>query len=412
MAIRLFFHIYRRSEYLFMAAKKIVVAGEIYSANLADQIIFQCLKHIFLQLNPSLEIIPMDLSGRTAPESVSGRADLVHMASGYPPLRKTLMLKTVNSLYQFNKNYAKRFAAWESALQQADQLVIGGGALLVDNFYGFPMKLQGLSNAAHERQLPFYISACGVGKRWSVAAHRLFGNILKETVSITVPDSLSQQRLQTYLPEVQSHVTFNPSILVSDIYKKNTQPPYDPILIGLGIINLNEANFYQRREEMLSPQKWMQLWLNLLVALDHTHVAVEIFTSGSPADEQFSHELLLRAQKLGLSRVWLAVPSLDPQSFVSRVQTYQCVIAARLHPCIIANSFLIPSIGLDWNGNERAYYQDMQRPELCFDLFNYNANDVAETCVDLLSHPDQHEIELEKYRQKAFETVWRVLGTA
>jgi len=49
--------------------KKIVIAGEIYSTNLGDRLIYDNLAYLFHKSDPSIQLEAIDISGRLADQS-------------------------------------------------------------------------------------------------------------------------------------------------------------------------------------------------------------------------------------------------------------------------------------------------------------------------------------------------------
>ena len=151
-----------------MTVKKLVIAAEVFSKNTGDQVIYQCLRHMFLQLSPSLTVKPLDISGR----SPDMRMDYMVQFGGLPSrlgyLAAHIMGSLVNySLYRIYKNYPKHLNAWRPVLHNVDRVLIGGGQLFMDNRLDFPIKLFSLSRELTSRKIPYYIGACGVGEHWS-----------------------------------------------------------------------------------------------------------------------------------------------------------------------------------------------------------------------------------------------------
>ena len=150
--------------------KRIAIAGEIYSSNVGDQAIHACLVYLLKKADPSIEIIPLDISGRTGraastvPIRPNQRIALLQSQPGLQPFFPALNL--VYDLIQRRR----RTAVWKPVLSIANLLVIGGGQLLMDNSLGFPLKLASLTKGTRSLKVPYTITACGVGKSWSPAA--------------------------------------------------------------------------------------------------------------------------------------------------------------------------------------------------------------------------------------------------
>jgi hypothetical protein len=52
-----------------MTGKCLVIAGEVFSPNLGDGIIFETMRDLYQQVDASVKVIPLDISGRHAWET-------------------------------------------------------------------------------------------------------------------------------------------------------------------------------------------------------------------------------------------------------------------------------------------------------------------------------------------------------
>lgn len=388
--------------------KQAVVAGEVFSANVGDQAIHQCLIYLLKQLNPALQTVSLDLSGRSGMAARSGGPSLKQTLSlwqGLPGF--SALFRQLNRLYQHWQTGSIRSRGWDLILKSADLLVMGGGQILMDDGLGFPLKLSGLARQAQVQQVGYHLTACGVGSVWSAAACSLFGGVLESARSISLRDSASQERLSRYLPQVSSRVTFDPAIWAARVYTFSQRTP-TPRRVGLGVINRQEANLPLAPEERFSPSRWMELWLNLLAELADRGLPVELFTTGSLADDTFARSLHTAAAARGLAQVSLAPRPTCPQELLAALPGYGSVIAARLHASILPNACGISTLGLSWDAKVRDYYTDTGRAELCFDLARLRPADAAQACVRLLGQPFP-AAELERSKEAAFENARLIL---
>jgi polysaccharide pyruvyl transferase WcaK-like protein len=388
--------------------KRIAIAGEIYSANVGDQAIHACLAYLLKKVDSSVEVISLDLSGRLR---------LAGPSNGMRPRQRIALLQSNPGLQPFfpalNVAYdlvrkRKRLAAWEPALSSVDLLVIGGGQLLMDDGLNFPLKLASLVEAAQAQGVPYTITACGVGKPWSAAARSLFRPILAGAKAITVRDPLSLERLEGFIPGISSQVTFDPTIWAAAVY------PFpgarlESETIGLGVINLSEVNVHLERSQRISNDRWQELWTNLLDNLLRTNHAVELFTTGSPADREFAEKLLITAHARNWKRVTIAPQPANPEALISALQKYSLVVAARLHAALLANASGISSIGLAWDHKVKAYYGLTRRPELCFDMASLPPAGVAQACAAICGQPFP-AVEIEEFRTYSIKDAGIVLA--
>ena len=388
--------------------KRIAIAGEIYSANMGDRAIHGGLIYLFKRLDPTIEIISIDISGRMSHTSASTSIHFkqrLALLSTIPGFRYPLMFLKI--IHQQAKMLQRQAEALRKVLTPSDMLVIGGGQMLMDDALNFPLKIAALTRQAQVLDLPYHFSACGVGQTWSRLGGGMLRRSLADAQTITLRDHLSQQRLSTLAPEVKSMVTLDPAIWAASVYP--VQPVNRGGCIGLGVINPREGNLHFEGGSRYSRRGWIALWLDLLRKLASVGPMVELFTTGSPADYAFAVELMDAAREQGHKQLSLAPLPDSPEAFVGSLCGYSVVVAARLHASILANAYQIPSVGLVWDQKVKSYYAETDQTDLCFSLTNLNTGDVARACAALQGQPFA-DTKIEELKVCALESARIALG--
>ncbi|MBW8011457.1 MAG: polysaccharide pyruvyl transferase family protein [Chloroflexi bacterium] len=359
-----------------MASKRIVIAGETYSSNLGDGVIFETLSHLFTLADQSILVSPLDISGR-----VSWAEAELKDASNIKNNRFMGQLSTASALGLTIRNSLRTNPDWIPILNEAELLVIGGGKLLMDHRLNFPVKLNNLRRAANRFGVPVHFSACGVGENWSPIAVWLFKRLLSQAVTISLRDNQSQKRLAELIPGIACSVTFDPGMWAADVYGPNTTPQ-DEQVIGLGVIHLQDVNFYRPAKAALLETDLLDAWLGIISVFHNQGIKFEIFTNGNPDDYEFAHGLFRAVQTKLSIPCKLATRPTKPIDLARGISKYSGVIASRLHANIIAASYQIPSIGLVWDEKIRAFYNSIHRPRNVFPLIDFIPEKVIEVLLD------------------------------
>ena len=113
------------------------------------------------------------------------------------------------------------------------------------------------------------------------------------------------------------------------------------------------------------------------------------------ADNVFGKRLL---QSLGIDETALAVPT-TPVSFAEHVQSYDCVIGARLHACIVSYAMDVPVVGLIWNDKTKFFAEITDRLQFYFDEAHLDANAIADAVEHCMETPYDINIR-DQLRQK------------
>ena len=391
-----------------MNVKRVAIAGEIYSANLGDRAIHGCLCYLVKLLDPSIETISIDISGRASGTCGNTSLDVkqrMALLSAVPGLRLPVTLLKI--AHHQIKRLQGQFAAFQKDLETADLLIIGGGQLLMDDALNFPLKLSSLTRQAQSLKLPTHFSACGVGHSWSRWGGVMLRRMLANAQTITLRDLLSQERLSTLAPGIASTVTFDPAIWAASVYPVQAVNRGD--CIGLGVLNPREGNLHLDSSTRFSEREWTTLWLDLLGKLALVGPRVELFTTGSPADYAFAVDLLDAARAREFKKLSLAPFPESPETLIRSLCGYSVVAAARLHASILANAYQIPSVGLVWDQKVKAYYAETDQTDVCFNLTNLNPEDVARACAALQGLPFS-DTKIEELKVCALESARIALG--
>ncbi|MCE1255204.1 MAG: polysaccharide pyruvyl transferase family protein [Anaerolineae bacterium] len=369
----------------------------------------QCLKYLFLKNSPDLIIETLDISGRKKPLLIQNESSgkRLRLITRYQFPGSAFIMPWVNLVYQNYRNRTRLKNDWLPGLKKANRVVMGGGQILMDDRLGFPVKLSGLGRIIMDEALPLHFCACGVGDHWSGTARRLLRPIMQYATNISVRDSLSRQRLNDYVPEVISQVTFDPVIWAAEVYGLPVYSDKQSKQVGLGVMGRDDVNFHLEAGDRFTDQEWLQIWLNLITDLQRFNLDVKIFTTGTPADAVFARTLYGQCLVNGLKKTSLAPRPLTPEDFLSNLSSCGCVVATRLHASITANALGIPSVGLVWDPKISAYYADTQRSDLCFDLPGLDHKRVTSSVINLLNY--NRDLNLDEYRERALESARLVL---
>ena len=367
--------------------KTIALAGEAFSRNIGDQAIHTCLGYLLKQQDANLEILSLDISGRSALWDGAASSARYRFFSNLRALTGSSATHSlVNYVLYWLRKARQQDRIWNPVFEKIDGLVIGGGQLLMDNNLDFPLKLFNLAGLAGKKGIPYHIASCGVGRSWSSMARHLFQPVLVNAKSITLRDELSQERLKNFIPSIQTRVTFDPAIMAAEVYP-STPGEANADKVGLGVMSREDVNSRLLPAQRFSTTAWLELWLGLLSGLIGKKMKVELFTTGSPQDECFAIHLYEKAQVRGWDTVSLARCPVTTTDLISRIQGYSLVIATRLHASILANAFGKTSLGLAWDAKVYSYYKDISQADLCFNLVGLNTRTLVLASQELNQKP-------------------------
>ena len=356
---------------------RVAIFNVKYSPNLGDGVIAECLEDYVGASRKVASVLSIDLAGRTRFDPASGRSRaLVLKALEMLPGRlRALLLPIVISAVVRSRLRPE----WQRLLRDCDVAVIGGGALLADADQNFPIKLGNAIALCAELGIPVAIAHVGVQRGWSRGGKRTFTSALSRAtlVKLTVRD---QESIDNFIAEFgecfgRPERALDPGLLACDTYGPVERPEQvsGRKRIGLCITSPLVLRLHGGAEAGTRNLRfWLRAVASLLARSGHE---VLLFTNGSPEDEAFADELA--ADLEAVAHVERAPRFGEPQALVRFIAGLDCVVAHRLHACIVAFSYRIPMVGLVWDRKLGSFLRTVSRERCLIDPASINAEAAA-----------------------------------
>ena len=135
--------------------------------------------------------------------------------------------------------------------------------------------------------------------------------------------------------------------------------------VGIGI---GRGGLFWDYGKNFTEEQFFSLYVNLIKRLIDNGMKLSLFTNGMLLDNIFANKIQSRLLKDGIS-VGLNIPN-SPADLVNIIASYRCIIAARLHSCIVAYSLGIPAIGFVWNDKLKLWGENIHAEEFFVDVDN------------------------------------------
>ncbi|OYU35977.1 polysaccharide pyruvyl transferase family protein [Novosphingobium sp. PASSN1] len=341
-------------------ARRIALLNVKYSPNLGDGLLSECLEaelaRTFQTIAPGTQVFSIDLAGRRAypPIAPSRRAALIMVLEALPAsLRQMVTRLALSALVRLRLARHVR-----TQLAGCDAVVLGGGNLLTDADLNFPMKISGALGQAARLRLPVAVYGVGANRQWSEAGRRLFGRALgaAKLAYAAVRDARSQAAWRDLLvPQgVRAAALSGDPGLLASCHFPRPPLPFDGPLAGLCITAPMALRYHATgpeaggaaAEACAALDAWYAAAAQALVAAGFR---VALFTNGSPEDRDYLDAMGPSWILAAKGPVTMTNPFADPAEMVGFIAGCQLIVAHRMHACIAAHSFAIPTIGLRWD---------------------------------------------------------------
>ena len=337
----------------------VLLVGESTSKNLGAQAIFVTLKFLFEKHGFSVD--GWDLSRYTFVEIDGdfGNGEVVASGSGPRPAVqagssiKMRLLDIISLLPGFAQKWIvyvtkKRAemamrASWRRMLRDYDLVVFGGGALLQDVNWSFPLALVHLSRAARAVGCPYVCVGVSSGSHFSHLGKRWLREFLDDCRYIALRDDASRESLGR-IGSYDADTYVDSALLLASV--RTVDPGPRGRALGINVIG-------ETLHLRLGPAAHRQYLADLA---GFVREEVILFTTGQDADHDAALQLAASAEiKESGVRVRVAPPPATLQELCTTIAGLDVVISSRLHAGILAKSFGCALIAIGWDNKVRGF---------------------------------------------------------
>jgi polysaccharide pyruvyl transferase WcaK-like protein len=351
------------------AFKNIVVFNIKYSSNLGDGLTAMSIEKAIQDECPEANVTTIDLAGRQkfGDDGIRGRGILLRVFG----LMRRLPAPMRDRLQKFalHQVIAKNLQSWRDHVASADLVVIGGGQLFQDTNLNFPMKLSAMANICLAENKRVAIYGVGVAPHWSKAAAELFEIFARlRIVFIAVRDEASRLSWQRHFAGHTGwrvNVCRDPGLLAADILPQPPKMPGTAAKIALCVTNPRLLALHANAD-VVGSDGMGKFYKETVFELISQGMHVALFTNGAGEDEAYLTAICRDPRFLPLLNSGVLIRRqrpLTPEDLVRLVSQADIVIAHRLHACIAAFAFAIPSIGLGWDQKLNAFFNSVGRDD-------------------------------------------------
>lgn len=342
---------------------KIALLNVKYSPNLGDGLLSECLERELGHALPGAQVFSIDLAGRTAYPGLgpSRRGQAIAVLEAMPLwLRQRLARLVLTALVRLRLRRHAR-----AALEGCSAAVLGGGNLLTDADLNFPMKIAGALAEVRAKRIPLAVHAVGASRNWSAAGRKLFADALKSVrlTTAAVRDERSRLAWDSQLEPAglpPAGLVGDPGLLASLHFARGPAPDDAP-RAGLCITAPMALRYHSddaHGDDDLD--EWYAMAARSLVEEGY---AVALFTNGSPEDRAYLARLGPQWIRAAKGPVTITNPFANPAELTAFISGCAMIVAHRMHACIAAHSFGIPTIGLAWDIKLDSFFELAGRPD-------------------------------------------------
>lgn len=198
-----------------------VAFGEIYSRNVGDGIILECLR-LCLAVR-GVKVLPADLSRRDGYLLPQKNSILTNVGASRKLaryfVRRSLFLRRIITftmwIFGGRSNFINKY---KDIIESSDGVIIGGGQILVDRQLYFSLAIDAILKMARNAGKPVAVFSCGADAKQDWIAQLIFLKMAREAAYICARDITSTEIIQSLDKKLKIDVHLDISFLTGNLY--------------------------------------------------------------------------------------------------------------------------------------------------------------------------------------------------
>ena len=162
----------------------------------------------------------------------------------------------------------------------------------------------------------------------------------------------------------------DPALWIPNFYQIHLAEKKSEV-IGIGLIR---GEIYKDYGNDFSAQQLMDFYIELINYFENHRKPWVLFCNGIVEDYEFGRDIL---NKIGLPKSKLLPRPQNAQEFISMIQSFKVVFAARLHACITSFALDVPFVGLLWDNKLRMFAKTMKITDAFCEIEDLDAEIVS-----------------------------------
>ena len=376
-----------------MTQKRLVLIGLWNESNFGDPIIAHTVRYLFVK-------------------QFGNRLKAVYLLNLEPkfPVPVNLFFRVCDYLKipTFKIRKFLLLAYYRTKLQKNDFIVLCGGGLLKYKyqFEQLGLPIISLLTIALKKDAHVALNAVGVEGYDSKDFKCLsLSNSIQKAVDseiikyVSVRDDL--ESMKKYLPpkKITCCKVADPAVWAAEAYGVSKRLRSN--IIGVGVIR---GNIFIDNGIQLDSTQLFQLYVDLVIKLTKEGFSsIELFTNGHYEDNNFAIKIHNHLTRLGI-KCSLRVPQ-SPRDLVEVISSFNSIITARLHSCIVAYSLRVPFVALVWNSKLRFFCESIEMLDSLIEIDQFKVETIVERFKRIKNEEFVHD---ESYRNSVKQYIEKI----
>lgn len=295
---------------------KIFILNEHDSNNIGDQAIAEGMASLARENNLDARFIGLESGKQKRPQSTPKKA-----VRKSPPYFLRVLRKLYLPIWAIKKfKHAERLS---KSLSPHDIVIIGGGGVLMNNNYHFPISLASWAFHLTRKSVPFHVIGVSSSGNLSYFAKRMITYCLRRAKTLYARDVITQSEIIQYTRRV---VEICPDMAFG------LPPPRIANATREIAINVTSKNHNFSNESFKE-------YISNIIKLIHNQepgTKIGIFTTGEPSDQAQANEIYAAVKNTENIDVHLEDRPNSTSEIIEIISKYKLIICSRLHSAILS----------------------------------------------------------------------------
>ncbi|GGC56861.1 polysaccharide pyruvyl transferase family protein [Marinobacter halophilus] len=362
---------------------KILIVNEGANGNLGDQAIHEGL--LALLDGAEIDRISLGVERRNgAPTDAEGKRKILTL------IKSNRLLYGALNFFRILAYNVRRYSGVKSKIKQSDKVIIGGGSLLINNSWSFPISLLMICMICLFTRTTYGFCGISTRRERSLFVNAIFKFCLKRARFIYFRDHVSIKVVEEkygldarFIPDfalVQSGSRIN-----STFSSQRNRPAF--------LVNVMGPQPHGYFSDSIAYSEYISYLTELISELAARRLLKGVVVTGGQSDIDIVANLLAKIRHI---KVDVFTP-LSVKELRSLYSSVDCVIGTRLHSAIIALGNNISSRCFNWDKKVEGFFSEIGRADLLFDCTTKVEN--------LITVPMGVELDLKEYFDHLREVV-------
>ena len=291
----------------------------------------------------------------------------------------------------------------EPLLDTADAVMFAGGGLFGLSYLNFFSHLDQITAIAERRGIPVVFSSMGLNNMSAEdGSSDAIAQIVKRSCvkALAVRENLAL--FQSLAPDLPFEIrqVADPAVWTKYVYGMTDVVPDGTLGINVVRGGLFEAN--QRKWGLTAEMTYLH---NLGVFAETAGMSTQFYTNGS-LDDNNTLRFFAREYEVPSERVVLPQTT---REVVEAIASRSAIASIRMHSSIIAYSFGIPTVALEWNDKLPFFYDAIGHPERLLEFEDWSP-DLAFATLKRAGVAPQYDEGYEEYLMSTYTFVHEAVG--